>query len=130
MESALKLQPDTGSGDGGEDYRLAPHNLEAEQALLGAILVNNEACDRVSNFLQPEHFYEGVHARIYEAAATRIRAGQLASPVTLKTYFEQDDTLQEIGGRLILRGWRHLPRRSSMPRIMAARSMSWRSAGR
>jgi replicative DNA helicase len=102
MESALKLQPDTGSGDGGEDYRLAPHNLEAEQALLGAILVNNEACDRVSNFLQPEHFYEGVHARIYEAAATRIRAGQLASPVTLKTYFEQDDTLQEIGGAAYL----------------------------
>ena len=67
-------------------------------ALLGAILVNNEACDRVSNFLLPEHFHEGVHARIYEAAATRIRGGQLASPVTLKSFFEQDETLQDIGG--------------------------------
>ena len=46
----------------------------------------------------PEHFFEAVHARIYEAASTLIRAGKLAAPVTLKTYFEQDDTLNEIGG--------------------------------
>ena len=45
-------------------YRLPPSNLEAEQALLGAILVNNEACDRVSGFLLPDHFFEPVHARI------------------------------------------------------------------
>ena len=103
MESALKLTHNADDRTGGDDdYRLAPHNLEAEQALLGAILVNNEACDRVATFLLPEHFYEGVHARIYEAAATRIRAGQLASPVTLKTFFEQDDTLQEIGGAAYL----------------------------
>ena len=43
-----------------ENYRLAPHNIEAEQALLGAILVNNEAFYRVSDFLEPEHFYEGL----------------------------------------------------------------------
>ncbi|MGE4249635.1 MAG: replicative DNA helicase [Parvibaculaceae bacterium] len=79
-------------------YRSPPHNIEAEQALLGAILVNNEACDRVSSFLDPSHFFEAVHARIYEAAATLIRAGKLASPVTLKTYFERDETLKEIGG--------------------------------
>ena len=85
-----------------EDYRLAPHNLEAEQALLGAILVNNDACDRVTAFLGPEHFYEGVHARIFEAAATLIRAGKLASPVTLKTFFERDETLNEIGGPVYL----------------------------
>src|SRR5262245_64959376 len=82
----------------GDSYRSPPHNLEAEQALLGAILVNNEACDRVSSFLDPSHFFEAVHARIYEAAATLIRAGKLASPVTLKTYFERDETLKEIGG--------------------------------
>ncbi len=80
------------------DYRQAPHNLEAEQALLGAILVNNEACDRVSGFLLPDHFYEAVHARIYDAASVLIRAGKLASPVTLKTFFERDETLVEIGG--------------------------------
>jgi replicative DNA helicase len=85
-----------------ESYRSPPHNIEAEQALLGAILVNNDACDRVSGFLNPEHFFEGVHARIYEAAATLIRAGKLASPVTLKTFFERDDTLKEIGGTAYL----------------------------
>jgi replicative DNA helicase len=86
--------------DGGSDdsYRTPPHNLEAEQALLGAILVNNEACDRVSGFLLPDHYFEPVHARIYEAASALIRAGKLASPVTLKTYFESDATLKEIGG--------------------------------
>src|SRR3954451_7037981 len=85
-----------------DSYRTAPHNIEAEQALLGAILVNNDACDRVSGFLNPEHFFEGVHARIYEAASTLIRAGKLASPVTLKTFFERDETLKEIGGTAYL----------------------------
>jgi replicative DNA helicase len=85
-----------------DSYRLPPHNLEAEQALLGAILVNNEACDRVSSFLDPSHFFEAVHARIYEAASTLIRAGKLASPVTLKTYFDRDETLKEIGGPIYL----------------------------
>ena len=80
------------------EYRIAPHNLEAEQALIGAILVNNEACDRVTGFLEPKHFYEGIHSRIFEAASTLIRAGKLVSPVTLKTYFETDETLNEIGG--------------------------------
>jgi replicative DNA helicase len=46
-------------------FRAAPHNLEAEQALLGAMLVNNEAHDRVSGFLQPIHFYDPLHAQIY-----------------------------------------------------------------
>ncbi len=85
-----------------ESYRSPPHNLEAEQALLGAILVNNEACDRVSSFLEPGHFFEAIHARIFEAASTLIRAGKLASPVTLKTYFERDETLKEIGGPVYL----------------------------
>ncbi len=67
-------------------------------ALLGAILANNDAADRVSNFLGPEHFSEAVHARIFEAATTLIRMGKLASPVTLKNHFENDATLKEIGG--------------------------------
>lgn len=78
--------------------RIPPSNLEAEMALLGAILANNDAADRVSNFLGPEHFSEAVHARIYEAATTLIRMGKLASPVTLKNHFENDATLKEIGG--------------------------------
>jgi replicative DNA helicase len=81
-----------------EPSRNPPQNLEAEQALLGAILSNNEAADRVSQFLGPEHFAEAVHARIYEAATTLIRMGKLASAVTLKTHFENDQSLKEIGG--------------------------------
>ncbi len=97
MKPRLSVATNEAANDADAGYRQAPHNLEAEQALLGAILVNNEACDRVS-FLTADHFYEGVHARIFEAASTLIRAGKLASPVTLKTYFERDETLSEIGG--------------------------------
>src|ERR1700761_4001564 len=71
-------------------YRTPPHNIEAEQALLGAVLVNNEAFYRVSDFLEPKHFLEGIHRRIFEIAGTLIRAGKLATPVTLKTFLPSD----------------------------------------
>ena len=67
-----------------------PHNMEAEQALLGAILVNNEAFSRVSDFLEPRHFLEIIHQDIYELAGGLIRAGKLATPVTLKTFLPGD----------------------------------------
>ena len=67
-------------------YRTAPHNIEAEQSLLGAILVNNEALYRVSDFLEPTHFFEPIHQQIFEIARSLIRTGKLASPVTLKTF--------------------------------------------
>ncbi len=57
-------------------YRAPPHNVEAEQALLGAMLVNNDAFDRVSDFLKPEHFSEELHRRIYDVCAQLIRAGK------------------------------------------------------
>ncbi len=72
-------------------YRAPPVNIEAEQALLGAILVNNDAFDRVSDFLKPEHFAEEIHRRIYEIAGSLIRAGKLASPITLKTFLGEHD---------------------------------------
>jgi replicative DNA helicase len=71
-------------------FRAAPHNIEAEQALLGAILVNNEAFYRVSDFLKPEHFFEPIHAKIFDLAASLIRAGKVASPITLKTFLPAD----------------------------------------
>ena len=71
-------------------FRAAPHNIEAEQALLGAVLVNNEAFYRVSDFLMPEHFFEPIHQKIYELASSLIRAGKVASPVTLKTFLPPD----------------------------------------
>jgi replicative DNA helicase len=67
-------------------YRAAPHNIEAEQALLGAILVNNEALYRVSDFLEPQHFFEPIHQQIFDISRSLIRTGKLASPVTLKTF--------------------------------------------
>src|SRR5688572_2401168 len=76
-------------------YRTAPHNIEAEQALLGAILVNNEAFYRVSDFLEPAHFHEPLHQQIYELASNLIRAGKTATPITLKTFLPTDI---DIGG--------------------------------
>jgi replicative DNA helicase len=71
-------------------YRQAPHNVEAEQALLGAILVNNEAFYRVSDFLEPKHFQEQIHQLVYDVAGNLIRAGKIATPVTLKTFLPGD----------------------------------------
>jgi replicative DNA helicase len=71
-------------------YRVAPHNIEAEQALLGAILVNNEALYRVTDFLEPQHFFEPIHQQIYEISRNLVRTGKLASPVTLKTFLAAD----------------------------------------
>jgi replicative DNA helicase len=73
------------------EYREAPRSVEAEQALLGAILINNEAFDKVADFLEAGHFFEEIHRRIYENAASLIRAGKLASPITLKTYLGDAD---------------------------------------
>ena len=71
-------------------YRTAPHNIEAEQALLGAVLVNNEAFYRVSDFLEPGHFFEPLHQKIFELSASLIRAGKVATPVTMKTFLPAD----------------------------------------
>src|SRR6187401_3755787 len=76
-------------------FRSAPHNIEAEQALLGAILVNNEAFYRVSDFLEPAHFFEPIHQKVYQLARDLIRAGKLATPVTLKSFL---DASIDIGG--------------------------------
>jgi replicative DNA helicase len=71
-------------------YRAAPHNIELEQALLGAILVNNEAFYRVSDFLEPRHFFEPIHQKLYEIAASLVRVGKTATPITLKTFLPSD----------------------------------------
>ncbi|MGC2199500.1 MAG: replicative DNA helicase [Stellaceae bacterium] len=81
-----------------ELLRVPPYNTEAEQALLGAILINNAAYLRVSEFLQPEHFGNAVHGRIFAAIGKLLARGQIANPVTLKNLFDQDGALAEIGG--------------------------------
>src|ERR1700751_50925 len=92
--NVLKLAPDPGT----PAYRSAPHNIEAEQALLGAILVNNDAFYRVSDFLEPKHYFEPIHQTIYETAGSLIRMGKIATPVTLKTFVPADT---DIGGMTV-----------------------------
>lgn len=75
-----------------------PHSIEAEQQLLGAILTNNDVFDRVASIIGPQHFFDPVHARIYEIASARIAKNNLASPVTLKAFMEDDEGLKELGG--------------------------------
>jgi replicative DNA helicase len=79
-------------------FRTQPHNIEAEQALLGAILINNEAYHRVGEFLRPEHFYEPVHGRIFATMVRLIESDRLADHVTLKVAFEDDEALRELDG--------------------------------
>ena len=78
--------------------RTPPFNTDAEQALLGAILINNGAYARVAEFLLPEHFGNAVHGRIYAAIGKLVERGQIANPVTLKNLFDQDGALADIGG--------------------------------
>ena len=80
------------------DTDVLPHNIEAEQQLLGAILTNNDIYDRISSLVKSEHFFDPVHQRIYEIAAARIQKNALASPVTLKAFFDEDAGLKELGG--------------------------------
>ena len=103
-----------------ELLRSPPYNTAAEQALLGAILINNTAYYRVCEFLQPEHFGNAVHGRIFAAIGKLLGRGQIANPVTLKNLFDQDGALTEIGGRSIWPVWQARRRRSSMSRITAA----------
>jgi replicative DNA helicase len=77
---------------------MPPVNIEIEQALLGAIFVNNSAYGRVSDFLEPQHFGNAVHARIYDAVSKLIERGQIANPLTLKDQFDQDASLADLGG--------------------------------
>jgi replicative DNA helicase len=86
----------------GLSQRLPPANLQAEQALLGALLANNKAYERVAEFLAAEHFADPIHGRIYAAIARRADAGQLADAVTLKGEFEHSGVLDEVGGTAYL----------------------------
>src|ERR1043166_5189884 len=92
--NVLKLAPDAAT----PAYRTAPHNIEAEQALLGAILVNNDAFYRVSDFLEPKHYFEPLHQTIFETAGSLIRMGKVATPVTLKTFLPAET---DIGGMTV-----------------------------
>ena len=97
VSSAVAYKREQQNHQDGE-YRTLPQNIDAEQALLGALLIDNDAYDKVSTFLEPSHFYVPVHGRLYEAARTLIQRGQVATPVTLKAYFSSDESLVDVGG--------------------------------
>ncbi|XAO71178.1 MAG: replicative DNA helicase [Acetobacteraceae bacterium] len=82
--------------------RTPPANLEAEMALLGALLTNNKAYEHVSDFLAAEHFANAVHGKIYGAIARRIDRGMLADPITMRADFEHSGMLEPVGGTAYL----------------------------
>ena len=93
-----------------------PHNIEAEQALLGALLFDNEVYQRVGDWLKPDHFYDPLHARIYETASQLVIGGSLADAVVLKSKFERDPGMAEIGGPVYLADlMREAPEPASAP---------------
>ena len=75
-----------------------PSNLEAEQALLGSILVNNDIIDEVSNIVEPAIFYDPAHVKIYDVIQNLNNKGMVANPITIKNFFEKDNMLEEVGG--------------------------------
>ncbi|WP_019223855.1 replicative DNA helicase [Bartonella rattaustraliani] len=77
-------------------FRQLPHNIEAEQALLGAILINNEALDRVSDFLKPEHFFDPLHQKIYEVSSHLIEKGKIADPTIIKPFIPAEEKIGDI----------------------------------
>ncbi len=93
--------PDDVHGRGQDNlpaYRTLPHNIEAEKSLLGALLTDNRAFERFSEFLRPEHFTIPEHGRIFDACMTLLERGQTADPVSLSRFFENDEQLVAIGG--------------------------------
>ena len=86
----------------GLSQRLPPSNSQAEQALLGALLANNRAFERVAEFLAPEHFADPIHGRIFAAIHRRVNNGQLADAITLRAEFEHTGVLEEVGGTAYL----------------------------
>jgi replicative DNA helicase len=100
MATILKTEPeaDLTENVAVPAYRQAPSNIEAEQALLGVLLVNNESLQYLGDQIRAEHFYEPLHSRIFEAIQKFIDKGLIANPVTLRHYFDQDEALADIGG--------------------------------
>ena len=75
-----------------------PHNLEAEQGVLGILMQDNSIFDEISEILKPDHFYAPVHTRIYTGIISLIEQGKNAGPVALKAYFKDDEDLAHVGG--------------------------------
>ena len=84
--------------------RKLPYNLEAEAAFLGAVLIDNRVLEELQVPIRADHFFEGLHQRIYTRVLALLERNATASPVTLRPYFEADEALRELG----VEGWRAL----------------------
>ena len=76
-----------------------PSNIEAEQALIGSIMVSNDIYDEISTIVSASEFFDPIHVKIFETIETLIAKGLLANPITLKNYFESHEGLKELGGQ-------------------------------
>ena len=94
----LLVRNDDSHSDNGAQGTTLPANLEAEAAYLGAVLIDNKVIEELSTPLIPEHFYEPIHQRIYDRVLKMIERNSVATPVTLKPYFESDEALKQLGG--------------------------------
>ena len=95
---ALVPALDPSQNDNAEDARTIPHNIELEQALLGVLLFDNETFHKIEAPLEPRHFYEPFHARLYAAVAGAISRGVAAEPFAIGQGFLGDSAFQELGG--------------------------------
>jgi replicative DNA helicase len=99
----ILLQSGSGADASGDAAaRKLPSNIEAEAAFLGALLIDNRVKEELNTPLRADHFFEPLHARIYDRIETLIERNATASPVTLKPYFEGDEALAQLGGTTYL----------------------------
>src|SRR5262245_43953774 len=84
-----------GTNGQAEEKQDGPYNIEAEQALLGAVLIRNEVIYEVLDFLEPDHFFDELHKHIYATLSKVIVAGRPASPITLKTFYETAEPIDK-----------------------------------
>ncbi|WP_273791081.1 MULTISPECIES: replicative DNA helicase [unclassified Bartonella] len=96
MEETNVVNVSSSKKEDSPSFRQLPHNIEAEQALLGAIFINNDSLDRVSDFLKPEHFFEPLHQKIYHVLSHLIKTGKRVDPVTIKPYIQMEEKIGDI----------------------------------
>ena len=91
VSTSFKVIPNT--------QKQMPCNIEAEQALIGSVLVSNEIYDEISTIVDANKFFDPIHAKIFETIENLIAKGLLANPITLKNYFENNEGLKQLGGQ-------------------------------
>ncbi|MEN3973220.1 replicative DNA helicase [Sphingomicrobium sp. XHP0235] len=94
MAEVIKMSESTGS----PEPQILPSNVEAEAALLGALMIDDRLVEDVQMRLRADHFYEPLHGRIYEQILRMHDKGMVATPVTLKPLFDGDEAMKEVGG--------------------------------